>query len=150
MWHIKNKTIAIFAIATILFSFIEPKEAVYSLTVTVYNLRNQNGLVQFALYNKNGSIPDENYSNYCKMLKGEIVNNSSKITFTNIPKCKYAVNVLHDENRNGKIEKGFILPKEGIGFSNFETIGFTNRPNFLKASFDVSENKNVTIKMIYF
>ena len=61
-----------------------------------------------------------------------------------------AVNVLHDENRNGKIEKGFILPKEGIGFSNFETIGFTNRPNFLKASFDVSENKNVTIKMIYF
>ena len=84
----KNKTIAIFAIATILFSFIEPKEAVYSLTVTVNNLRNQNGLVQFALYNKNGSIPDENYSNYCKMLKGEIVNNSSKITFTNIPKCK--------------------------------------------------------------
>ena len=150
MWHFKNKTIAIFAIATILFSFIEPKEAVYSLTVTVNNLRNQNGLVQFALYNKNGSIPDENYSNYCKMLKGEIVNNSSKITFTNIPKGKYAVNVLHDENRSGKIEKGFILPIEGIGFSNFETIGFANRPNFLKASFDVNENKYVNVKMIYF
>jgi uncharacterized protein (DUF2141 family) len=150
MWHIKNKTIAIFAIATILFSFIEPKEAVYSLTVTVNNLRNENGLVQFALYNKNGSIPDENYSNYCKMLKGEIVNHSSKITFENIPKGKYAVNVLHDENRNGKIEKGFILPIEGIGFSNFETIGFTKRPNFLKASFDVNENKYVNVKMIYF
>ncbi len=150
MWHFKNKTIAIFAIATILFSFIEPKEAVYSLTVTVNNLRNQNGLVQFALYNKNGSIPDENYSNYCKMLKGEIVNHSSKITFENIPKGKYAVNVLHDENRNGKIEKGFILPIEGIGFSNFETIGFTKRPNFLKASFDVNENKYVNVKMIYF
>ncbi len=150
MWHFKNKTIAIFAIATILFSFIEPKEAVYSLTVTVNNLRNENGLVQFALYNKNGSIPDENYSNYCKMLKGEIVNHSSKITFENIPKGKYAVNVLHDENRNGKIEKGFILPIEGIGFSNFETIGFTKRPNFLKASFDVNENKYVNVKMIYF
>lgn len=150
MWHIKIKTIAIFAIATILFSFIEPKEAVYSLTVTVNNLRNENGLVQFALYNKNGSIPDENYSNYCKMLKGEIVNHSSKITFENIPKGKYAVNVLHDENRNGKIEKGFILPIEGIGFSNFETIGFTKRPNFLKASFDVNENKYVNLKMIYF
>ncbi len=150
MWHFKNKTIAIFAIATILFSFIEPKEAVYSLTVTVNNLRNENGLVQFALYNKNGSIPDENYSNYCKMLKGEIVNHSSKITFENIPKGKYAVNVLHDENRNGKIEKRFILPIEGIGFSNFETIGFTKRPNFLKASFDVNENKYVNVKMIYF
>jgi uncharacterized protein (DUF2141 family) len=150
MWHIKNKTIAIFAIATILFSFIEPKEAVYSLTVTVNNLRNENGVIQFALYNKNGSIPDENYSNYCKLLKGEIVNHSSKIIFENIPKGKYAVNVLHDENRSGKIEKGFILPIEGIGFSNFETIGFANRPNFLKASFDVNENKYVKVKMIYF
>jgi len=150
MWHFKNKTIAIFAIATILFSFIEPKEAVYSLTVTVNNLRNQNGVVQFSLYNKNGSIPDEKYKNYYKITVGEIVNNSSKITFTNIPKGKYAVNVLHDENRNGKIEKGFILPIEGVGFSNFKNIGFTNRPNFIKASFDLSEDKTINVKMVYF
>jgi uncharacterized protein (DUF2141 family) len=32
--------------------------------------------------------------------------------------------LLHDENKNGKIDKGFILPKEGIGFSNFQSIGF--------------------------
>jgi uncharacterized protein (DUF2141 family) len=150
MGHFKDKTIAIFVVATILFSFTEPKEVGYSLTITVNSLRNKNGIVQFALYNKNGSIPDENYSNYCKMLKGEIVNNSSKITFANIPKGQYAVNVLHDENRNGKIEKGFIFPIEGVGFSNFKTIGFTNRPNFIKASFDLSEDKTINVKMVYF
>jgi uncharacterized protein (DUF2141 family) len=150
MRHFINKTIAIFAIATILFSFSKPNETSFSLTVIVNNLRNQNGIVQFALYNKNGSIPDEKYKNYYKITTGEIVNNSSKITFANIPKGQYAVNVLHDENRNGKIEKGFIFPIEGVGFSNFKTIGFTNRPNFIKASFDVSENKTLYVKMIYF
>jgi uncharacterized protein (DUF2141 family) len=70
--------------------------------------------------------------------------------FKNIPKGQYAVNVLHDENRNGKIEKGFIFPIEGVGFSNFKTIGFTNRPNFIKASFDLSEDKTINVKMVYF
>ena len=61
----------------------------------------------------------------------------------------YAVNILHDENKNGKIDKGLIMPNEGIGFSNFQSIGFSNRPSFSKASFRVNENKLVSVKMIY-
>jgi uncharacterized protein (DUF2141 family) len=121
----------------------------YSLTIDVKNLRNAKGVVQFALYNKDGSIPDEDYENYYKIVKGEIVNGSSTITFKNIPSGKYAVNILHDENKNGKIDKGFILPKEGIGFSNFQSIGLTNRPNFSKASFELKENKTINVKVIY-
>ena len=30
--------------------------------------------------------------------------NSSTITFNNIPKGNYAVFILHDENKNGKID----------------------------------------------
>ncbi|XQP83973.1 MAG: DUF2141 domain-containing protein [Candidatus Pollutiaquabacter aromativorans] len=121
----------------------------YSLTIEVKNLRNAKGVVQFALYNKDGSIPDEDYENYYKIVKGEIVNGSSTITFKNIPSGKYAVNILHDENKNGKIDKGFILPIEGIGFSNFQSIGLTNRPNFSKASFELKENKTINVKVIY-
>ncbi|MGB0805890.1 MAG: DUF2141 domain-containing protein [Salibacteraceae bacterium] len=62
----------------------------------------------------------------------------------------YAVNILHDENSNGQIEKGFILPIEGIEFSNYLKIGLTNRPNFTNASFKVFENKTVSVKVIYF
>ncbi|HBO73828.1 MAG TPA: hypothetical protein DD653_03965, partial [Marinilabiliales bacterium] len=61
----------------------------------------------------------------------------------------YAVNILHDENSNGKIEKGFIMPLEGIGFSNYQTIGLSNRPNFEKASFILNSNKVLMIKMVY-
>jgi len=132
-----------------LYSFANPRAETYSLTIEVKNLRNSKGVVQFALYNKNGSIPDEDYENYYKILKGEIVNGSSTITFKNIPSGKYAINILHDENKNGKIDKGFILPIEGIGFSNFQSIGFSNRPNFSKASFELKENKTISVKVIY-
>ena len=77
------------------------------------------------------------------------MNGSSTITFKNISSGQYAVNILHDENKNGKIDKGFILPLEGIGFSNYQSIGLTNRPNFSKASFELKENKTISVKVIY-
>ena len=142
-------TLIAFALTLTLYSFANPNVNTFSLTIEVKNLRNAKGVVQFALYNKDGSIPDEDYENYYKIVKGEIVNGSSTITFKNIPSGKYAVNILHDENKNGKIDKGFILPKEGIGFSNFQSIGLTNRPNFSKASFELKGNKTINVKVIY-
>ena len=65
------------------------------------------------------------------------------------PKNKHAIIILHDESKNGKIDKGLILPKEGIGFSNYSSIGLTNRPNFRKASFNLFQDKEVKVKMIY-
>lgn len=142
-------TLLAFALSLTLYSFAKPNTETFSLTIDVKNLRNEKGVVQFALYNKDGSIPDEDYENYYKIVKGEIVNGSSTITFKNIPTGKYAVNILHDENKNGKIDKGFILPIEGIGFSNFQSIGLTNRPNFSKASFELKGNKTINVKVIY-
>ena len=121
----------------------------YSIVVKVDNLRNSKGNVQFSLYNKEGSIPDEKYKKYYKQFNSKITSGSAMVTFKNIPKGKYAINILHDENKNGKIDKGWIMPIEGIGFSNYSSIGLTNRPNFSKASFNVNENIVKHIKVIY-
>ncbi len=133
----------------ILSSFNNKRAETYSITIDVIGLRNSKGVVQFSLYNKDGTIPDEDYKKCCKILKEKIQNKSSTVTFSNLPLGKYAVNILHDENENGEIDKGFILPIEGIGFSNFQSIGLTNRPNFTKASFDLKNNINLNIKIIY-
>ncbi|HQS25375.1 MAG TPA: DUF2141 domain-containing protein [Sediminibacterium sp.] len=127
----------------------ESQPEAYSLTVKVEQLQNSKGVVQFALYNKEGSIPDEDHKNYYRIEKAKIVNGKSEITFNNLPKGKYAVNILHDENNNGKIDKGLLLPKEGVGFSNYQSIGLTNRPNFKKASFELSADKTIYVKVIY-
>ncbi len=143
-----KQILIVFSALLILSSFSNTKEE-YSLTIEVENLRNSKGVLQVALYNKDGSIPDEHYKSYFKIETAKITNGKSKITFKNLPKDKYAINILHDENKNGKIDKGLILPKEGIGFSNYQSIGLTNRPNYKKASFDLFQDKEVKVKMIY-
>jgi len=137
-------------ILIILSSFKLPEKASgYSLTVEVKDLRNSKGIVLFALYKREDAFPDEHYKKYFKKLTGKIVNGASSITFENLPAGKYAVNILHDEDNDGKIKKGLIMPKEGIGFSNFQSIGFSNRPSFAKASFNLSGDTKIEIKIIY-
>ena len=121
----------------------------HSLTVEVHEARNSNGVIQFALYNKDGSIPDKKYEKYYKMLTAKISNGSSSVTFNDLPEGTYVVNILHDENENGEIDKGFMLPIEGLGFSNYQSIGPTNRPKYAKASFEVNSDMTIEIKVIY-
>ncbi len=131
-------------------SSINSQDLNYTLTVQVEDLRNSTGVVQFSLYNKDGSIPDEHFTHYLLQQKSTIENKTASVIFNNLPKGNYAVNILHDENKDGKIDKGFVLPKEGIGFSNFESIGFRHKPNFKKAQFLLETNKFVKVKVIYF
>lgn len=135
-----------------LFSFTPTgQKANYSLTINVENLRNSKGVVQYALYNKDGSIPDEKYEKYFRKGIAEISNDRSTITFNDLPAGKYAISILHDENKNGKIDKKILLPipSEGVGISNYQSIGFSNRPNFSKACFRVDSSITVDVKIIY-
>ena len=130
-------------------SFQNRKEKTYPLTVKVRDLRNSKGEVQFALYDTEDSFPDEYYKKYYRKLTAKIANGTSTVTFENLPVGRYAVNVLHDEDADGKIEKGIILPKEGIGFSNFQSLKITNRPTFKKAAFDLDSQKSIEVDIIY-
>ncbi|HCE57736.1 MAG TPA: hypothetical protein DER09_07955 [Prolixibacteraceae bacterium] len=130
-------------------SFQNRKEKTYPLTVKVRDLRNSKGVVQFALYDTEDSFPDEYYKKYYRKLTAKIANGTSTVTFENLPVGRYAVNVLHDEDADGKIEKGIILPKEGIGFSNFQSLKITNRPTFKKAAFDLDSQKSIEVDIIY-
>lgn len=130
-------------------SFQIQERELFSLTIKVQGLRNSKGIMQFALYNKEGTIPDADYKNYYRILVGPIVDGVSKVEFRGLPKGRYAVNVLHDENKNGRIDKGLILPKEGIGFSNYESIGIGNRPSFSKSSFYLNADTMMSVKIIY-
>ncbi len=139
-----------FLAIVLLSSFSIQKQKPISLTVEVKDLRNSDGTVLFALYNREDAFPDEHYKKYYRKLSAKIVSGKSEVTFENLPAGKYAVNILHDEDSNGKIKKGLILPKEGIGFSNYQSIGISNKPAFQKASFELLGNKEISVKMIYF
>lgn len=143
------KILFISAILFGIYSFSESSSTNISLKVKVKDLRNNKGVVQFALYNKKGTIPDENYEKHYKKKKAKIKNGSAYVSFNDLKPGVYAINILHDENNNGKIDKGWVLPVEGIGFSNYKSIGLTNRPNFTKASFEIKKSSAIDIKIIY-
>jgi uncharacterized protein (DUF2141 family) len=148
---IKKTALLFLTFAMLSFSESTPGET-YSLAVKAAGFRNSEGEILFALYNKDGSIPDEKYKKYFKKGISKIdKNRTATFTFTNLPEGNYAVNILHDENKNGKIDRKFLLPmpSEGIGFSNYESIGMSNRPNFSKASFLVKSNMEKVVKVVY-
>ena len=120
-----------------------------TLTVSVSELRNSNGNVVFALYNRKDAFPDEHYKKYYKIVSGKITNRSSVVVFKDLRIGQYAVNILHDENNDGKIKKKLFLPVEGIGFSNFQSIGLSNKPTFEKAAFYLRANTTIRVTIIY-
>lgn len=142
--------IALISLVTIGSSMAQTKRSkLYSLRVEAENFRNSKGVAQFALYDKDGTIPDEKLKRFLKKEEGKIVNGKSYVVFENLPEGRYAVTVLHDENSNGEIDKTFFYPKEGFGLTNFEKISLSNRPDFSKASFELSEDAKKRIKLIY-
>ena len=148
MKHFKKILLAGLAVL-MLTAFTNNHESAFSLKVEVKGLQNSKGSVQYALYNTQGSIPDESFKNTFRILTGPITNGSSQVIFKNLPPGRYAVNILHDENNNGKIDKGLIFPKEGIGFSNYQSIGLKNRPDYSKASFEIKTDTTISVKVIY-
>ncbi len=129
-----------------LISLSGPKQ----LKVTVYDLKNDQGQVIVLLYNKEGSIPDKTFKKYFKKTIVSIQNGKAVAVFDGIPPGRYAVNIIHDENANGRLDKGFMLPKEGFGLSNFKKVNLFHKPNFKKASFEVTRDTSVLVKTIYF
>lgn len=147
-----RKAIVFILLQLILFSFSSfhsKGDTTFQFIVNVNDLRNSKGVVQFTLYNDADSFPDEHYKKYYRKLSAKIVNGTSTVIFENVPAGRYAVNILHDEDEDGQIKKGIILPKEGIGFSNYQSIGPGNKPVFNKAAFDLSGNKELDVEIIY-
>ena len=119
-----------------------------NLKVEITNILNQKGQISIGLYNKN----DSTFSDMSQYYKGKHLNISdNKITYTfkNVPNGIYAISVIHDENKNKKLDKNFFgIPTEGYGFSN------NIRPTFRGASFEESKfelysDKDIVINLGY-
>lgn len=120
-----------------------------SIFVSVVNLRNDEGTVAAALYNSEKGFPEDSTAVF-RSAHGQPSGGRAAVVFTGIPYGYYAIAVLHDENMNGRMDKGiFGIPKEGYGFSNNVT-GFMRAPSFEKAGFMCDRDSVVlTIRMKY-
>lgn len=114
-----------------------------TLTVTVTNFKNNQGKVIVGIYNGANNFMKKTI--YSKV--GEIKAKTAKVVFENIPDGEYAISLYHDENSNNKLDTGwFGIPKEGYGCSN-NAKGNMGPPQYEDAKFQLSNHKNMTIKI---
>ncbi|OKY25861.1 hypothetical protein BI291_14645 [Thalassotalea sp. PP2-459] len=86
------------------------------------------------------------------MSQTQLVTDKTQLFTFNIKEKEFAIKVLHDENQDGKVTKNWtgIYPKEGLGFSNKQKVGFTGPPVYKKSKMSLHQApSNISISIIY-
>ncbi len=118
------------------------------LTVTVTGVQGEKGNILIGLYNTNDNTfadVSKNYKKATLSITGKMVST----TFKELPKGVYAVAIIHDANRNSKLDKNFFgVPTEGYGFSN--NLRFRlRRATFEESQFELDGDRKIVIEMGY-
>lgn len=126
------------------------QKPVNGLTLSITNLRSNNGFVLISLYKDGSGYPD-NATLAFRNEKVAIYNNKAVIIFPDLPTGSYGIAILHDENNDQKMNKNALgLPKEGYGFSN-NVMGAFGPPSWKRASFryNAGDPSNHSIRARY-
>jgi len=114
------------------------------LTVTITDIRAAEGSLMVALVNT-----DAAWNNQAKPVAAQAVaavKGEMQLKFTDLPDGAYAVQVMHDENGNDKLDSNFLgIPTEGYGFSNNPDV--MRRATFDEARFEVKADTAITIRL---
>jgi uncharacterized protein (DUF2141 family) len=122
-----------------------------SLTVNVTGLQSQQGEVFICLWKQD----DENFpicSDDASFRNMTIAPTDSRVmvVFEGVPAGDYALSAFHDEDRDGRIDRGFMgRPTEGLAISN-AVEGERRRPSFDKAKFTVNGETTISMPLMYF
>jgi len=112
--------------------------------VKILNIRNSTGTVACALFESSAGFPTEFLRTATSIMVIKIRDSHARCDFLDIPRGKYALAVIHDENTNGKLDTNVLgIPLEGYGFSN-DARGVIGAPSFSAASF-AYDGRNVAL-----
>jgi uncharacterized protein (DUF2141 family) len=139
----KSFTLIIALIFSVTFSNAQDSKNANNITVTINNIKNNNGHVVLSLHTADTFMKGPGI----KSTKSEVVNGEIKVTFENVESGTYAIMALHDENDNNRMdysENG--MPKESYGMSN-NPMSF-GPPEFDSAKFELL-NENLELNIIF-
>ena len=122
------------------------------LMIDVTDLRNRNGQILLCVFNQPAGFPADKDDAVVWQIRPAKPPLYGPIHMqVNLPVGDYAVAVVHDENANGKLDKGaFGVPSEGYGASNNPKPQM-RAPRFQEAKFSLPpEGMRVVVSMRYF
>ncbi|MBL7848420.1 MAG: DUF2141 domain-containing protein [Cyclobacteriaceae bacterium] len=113
--------------------------------VVVDGIRDTVGTIHVALFKEPGTFLKKPLAGKSvKAKKGAAI-----VVFEGVNPGTYAISIIHDANRNGKLDANlFGIPKEGFGFSN-NAMGKFGPPSFEKASIKIPATSTLRITLKY-
>ncbi len=120
-----------------------------ALELTLNCFRNDRGEALIYIYSNSQGFPDhvspDLIQRHQKIHQGQV-----HFTLKNLPYNSYAISVLHDENRNGRMDKSLLgFPREGFGFSRNPDLLF-GPPTYSSVRFlFLRDHQQQTIDMQY-
>ena len=117
------------------------------LEVAVERLRNARGDLHLCLTREPAHFPD------CKgdprSVSRTVPASTRSIRITGLAPGGYALSILHDENRNRKLDTTLMIPREGFGFSRNPVVRF-GAPKFRQVRIDLPAGfTRQTVRMQY-
>lgn len=114
----------------------------FNLEINIIKVRRDAGQIAIQVLDEQKKVVKHEFTT--------ISNKRSVLILKGLPKGKYAVQLFHDENKNGKMDFNFLgIPKEGYGFSN-DARGFMSEPAFDKQLFSLDQDRVIQIRLSYF
>ena len=119
-----------------------------TLIVHVENLRSTRGAIHLGFYDSPAQW-DSRKSNFQRHRKKGVLVKDGRVTYTitDVAPGHYAMALADDENDNGEIDWGLILPKEGFGFSGYAS-NRLRRPDFEEFDFVLREGETVEVVVV--
>lgn len=118
--------------------------------VKILDIKNSTGTVACALFESPEGFPSEflQFATNITMIK--IRDTKARCNFLDVPPGTYALAVVHDENKDGKLNTNWLgVPTEGYAFSSGAEASLS-APSFEDASFSYDGQKmDMTIKLNY-
>ena len=113
-------------------------------------LRNDVGLVQVYRWQQAEGFPTR-AERAVRRLSAEISGGQAELRFLDPPQGQVAVSVIHDENRNGELDTGFLgIPKEGVGASIGPDYSRLGPPRFQDAAFELgAAGRSLDLRLSY-
>lgn len=118
------------------------------VNINISQIRSNSGVIKVQVFTDEASFKKSKPFKNIAVSKDHI-NKGSLSAKINLPNGTYGIAILDDENNNGKMDYGLMMPKEGFGFSNYYLTGM-KRPVFDDFKFSLNNaNVSVIIKTRY-
>jgi uncharacterized protein (DUF2141 family) len=113
---------------------IAPAVTAAALHVDVQGLRNARGVIHVCLTQQPRHFPDCTADP--RAVKLTVPASTSRIHLAGLQPGRYALTLLHDENRNRKLDTMLGIPREGFGFSRNPVVRF-GAPKFRQVDIEL-------------